>query len=156
MPIPCLPYQHCRSSPAAEVDVAGRARGGRGSGGRGGERMIASYNAAIPASSKLSRRRRGMLLAKRTDVVANARSPAAARRTRRQTRACEQIVEKQQHSIFSVRLSLYFSHLLPAAAGHSSGRLRLAAAVAASRSFPLAWRLQGALHARSAALCRVP
>jgi hypothetical protein len=110
MPIPCLPYQHCRSSPAAEVDVAGRARGGRGSGGRGGERMIASYNAAIPASSKLSRRRRGMLLAKRTDVVANARSPAAARRARRQTRACEQIAEKQQHSIFSVRLSLYFSH----------------------------------------------
>jgi hypothetical protein len=32
--------------------------------------------------------------------------------------------------------------------------LRLAAAVAASSSSPLAWRLQGGLHARSAAPCR--
>jgi hypothetical protein len=34
------------------------------------------------------------------------------------------------------------------------GNVRLAAAVAARRSSPLAWRLQGALHARSAAPCR--
>jgi hypothetical protein len=108
---PCPPY-HRRSSPAAEVDITGRARASRGS----GECMVEEAStrspattAAILASSKLSRRRRGLLLAERTGVVANAQSPTAARRDRRQTRACVK-VEEQQHSTFSVPSGLYFSH----------------------------------------------